>query len=192
VRHKSALVALLLLGLAQPVQAGDGNTRHATIGEAARQAFLLGCNLHSIGAINLDASGATALAEAGLIVTSDVPDRLKSGASASWGSPTYAKVESLEGNVWLTAFPNRLCRIYAPGGDVSQTKKILLDEFTAEGVPWQQTETKKIPSINATSTRFIWNFQQNIRLVLDFVSPDDLSKTHSNSVIIMMAPESSE
>jgi hypothetical protein len=113
-----------------------------TIADAAESAFLMNCQLHAMQLDKIDDRDPAGIESMGLVLGSEgAPEEVLKDGPPGAGRKVIAKKQSLQGPVWITAYPESgWCMVFAKGDSANAAAK-LRAALEAKGSFWTLVRT---------------------------------------------------
>ena len=169
--------AALLLAISSPAAAqGVGVPPEQAAGQAMMQ-----CVAHSTGQGSVVAENADLLAENGLVYSATPPPFLESARQTPYGTASFARSPSTDGQIWAVGYDQGACLVVALGTETQPIETRLVELFAIPGA-WQQQAAAKA-EVGERKLQYGWLLRPNFNLTA-LVSIRELPEPAKGMVMI--------
>jgi hypothetical protein len=134
----STTLSARLVWIGAALLALPASAQELSFAGAINHAFLMGCNLHVIGARKVDDQAGFNDPNVAFTAEGAPTEVLRPGPPGT-GRKVVAKVNSSEAPIWITAYPDSgFCMIMAFDGDLASGFQTLVSAIEAEGSFWKR------------------------------------------------------
>ena len=147
---------------------------------------LIACVKHAAGKSIINAGNTPKLAEGGLIYEAATPARLGSMAKTAYGTASFARSPSSEGDVWAVGYDSGVCMVMVIGTPVEPIEQQLVTLFTIPNT-WRP---EPIPQPDATARWTQYGMSDGVHRYTAQVKVQPLPATPVKGlVMVTVAPE---